>query len=235
METTNNTKSKLTFIFNVIFFGALWGIVEASLGTILHLPMFDKVGMYACSSTIILPIAYYIMANCYKKTGTLFSIPVMGVIAALIKLSVGFFIGFRASVINPSIYIIAESLAMFGALAVFRPKNVLSLKTLGAVILANTTYQFTYLMINWAMGGTNVFASEKAWTLVGESHLFTMNALAILYTFASGAIFYGLFKLAEKLHVEVKFDYKKIIYSPITASVALVIAVGLTITLGVLF
>ena len=124
---------------------------------------------------------------------------------------------------------------MFGALAVFRPKNVLSLKTLGAVILANTTYQFTYLMINWAMGGTNVFANEKAWTLVGESHLFTMNALAILYTFASGAIFYGLFKLAEKLHIEVKFDYKKIIYSPITASVALVIAVGLTITLGLLF
>ena len=221
---------KLRFLFDVLLFGSAWGLLEATLGTLLHLPMFDKAGMYAASSTIMVPIAYYLMANCYKRTGKLYALPIMGVIAALIKLTVAFVIGFRPSVYNPAIYIVVESLAMMGGLAVFRPTNVLSLKTLGAVILANTTYQFSYLMINWANGGTNVFASQKAWMTVGEKYLFTFNCVAILYCFASGALFYGLFKLLERLHVEVKIDYKKFVYSPITAAAVFTVAVALTIT-----
>ena len=232
MEETKTFSTKIKFLITVLLFGSIWGIIEATLGTLLHLPMVDKVGMYACSSTIIVPIAYYLMANCYKRTGAFYSLPIMGIIAASIKLTVGFVVGFRPSVFNPALYIIAESLAMMGAVAIFRPTKVLSLKTLAAVILANTTYQFSYLLINMAMGGTNIFASEKAWVTVGEKYLFTFNGLAILYLFAGGAIFFGLFKLFEKLHVEVKFDYKKIIYSPITASVAFAIAVALTITLA---
>ena len=85
-----------------------------------------------------------------------------------------------------------------------------------------------------AMGGTNIFASEKAWINVGEKYLFKFNCVAILYVFGSGAIFYGLFKLFEKLNVEVKFDYKRIVYSPITASVAFVLALALTMTLALI-
>ena len=232
MDNTKTMNFKIRFALDILLFGSLWGILEATLGTLLHLPMFDKAGMYAASTTIMVPIAYYLMANCFKRTGTVFAMPCMGVLAALIKLTVAFVIGFRPSVYNPAIYIVAESLAMMGALAIFRPTNVLSLRTLGAVILANTTYQFAYLMINWANGGTNVFASEKAWINVGEKYLFKFNCVAILYLFASGALFYGLFKIFEKLNIEVKFDYKKIIYSPITASVAFVLAVALTITLA---
>lgn len=232
MDDTKTMNTKLRFVLDVLLFGSLWGILEATLGTLLHLPMFDKAGMYAASTTIMVPIAYYLMANCFKRTGTVFAMPCMGVLAALIKLTVAFVVGFRPSVYNPAIYIVVESLAMMGALAIFRPTNVLSLRTLAAVILANTTYQFAYLMINWANGGTNVFASEKAWINVGEKYLFKFNCVAILYLFASGALFYGLFKLFEKLNIEVKFNYKKIIYSPITASVAFVLAVVLTITLA---
>lgn len=221
---------KLRFFLDVLLFGSIWGILEATLGTLLHLPFFDKAGMYAASTTIMVPIAYYLMANCYKRTGKFYALPAMGVIAATIKMTVAFVVGFRPSVYNPAIYIIVESLAMMGAVAVFRPTKVLSLKTLGAIILANTTYQFSYLLINMANGGTNVFASQKAWVEVGEKYLFTFNCVAILYVFASGALFYGLFKLLEKLNVEVKFDYKKILYSPITASACFAVAVALTIT-----
>lgn len=234
MDEKRGMNPKIRFIFDILLYGALWGILEATLGTLLHLPMISKVGMYACSSTIMVPIAYYLMANCYKRTNSLLSIVSMGVIAALIKLSVAFLVGFRPSVYNPAIYIIVESLAMMGAVAIFRPTKVLSLRTLGAVILANTTYQFSYLLINMANGGTNIFASQQAWERVGEKYLFTINCIGILYLFASGALFYGLFKLFEKLHVEIKFDYKKILYSPITASVALVIALTLTLTLAAL-
>ena len=220
---------KLKFWLTILLFGSLWGLVEATLGTLLHLPFFDKAGMYAASSTIIVPIAYYLMANCYKRTNSLVSVFFMGTIASLIKLSVAFVIGFRPSVYNPAIYIIVESLAMMGALAVFRPTNVLSLKSLATVILANTTYQLSYLMINMAMGGTNIF-TQKGWLNVGELYLFKFNCVAILYLFASGAIFYGVLKLLERLNVEVKFDYKKILYSPITASACFLVAVALTIT-----
>ena len=65
---------------------------------------------------------------------------------------------------------------------------------------------------------------------VGEKYLFTFNCVAILYCFASGALFYGLFKLLEYLKVEIKFDYKKILYSPITAAACFTVAVALTIT-----
>lgn len=228
-----NEKSKLSIMLrlflDVLLFGSVWGILEATLGTLLHLPFVDKAGMYAASSTIMVPIAYYLMANCYKRTGKFYALPMMGVIAALIKLTVAFVVGFRPSVYNPAIYIIVESLAMMGAVAIFRPTKVLSLKTLGAVILANTTYQFSYLLINMANGGTNIFTAE-GWTRTAEKYLFMFNGLAILYLFASGAIFYGLFKLAERFQFEFKFDYKKIVYSPITASVAFAVAVALTIT-----
>ena len=225
-------KRKLCFVIDVILFGSIWGFLEATLGTLLHLPIVDKAGMYAASSTIMVPIAYYVMAMCYKKTGKLYSVPMMGIIASAIKLCVAFVIGFRPSVYNPAIYIIVESLCMFGALAIFRPKNVLSLKTLASVIVANTVYQFAYLNINMWMGGTNIYASEKAWMKVGEFHLFTMNAVAILYVFASGAILYGIVKVLEAKHVEIKFDYKRIVYSPITASIVFTVAVASTIALA---
>ena len=229
-----NRKQTLTVLLNVVFFGALWGILEATLGTVLHLPALDKAGMYAASTTIMLPIAYYLMAICYKKTGSRWAVFVMGGIAALIKLSVAIVIGFRPSVYNPAIYIVAESLMMGVALIIFNPKNVLSFRTLGAMIFANTLYQFSYLLINMAMGGTNVFASEKAWIEVGEKYLFKFNCVAILYTFASGAIAFGVMKLLEKANVSLKVDIKKLVNSPITAAVTLVIAFTLTLTMALI-
>ena len=220
---------RLRFFLDVLLFGSVWGILEATLGTLLHLPFFDKAGMYAASTTIMVPIAFYLMANCYKRTGKFYALPAMGVIAALIKLTVGFVVGFRASVLNPAMYILVESLAMMGSIAIFIPTKVLSLKTLAAAILASTTYLFSYLLINMASGGTNIF-TQKGWVNVGELYLFKMNCLAILYMFASGGLFYGLFKLFERLNVKVEFNYKRIIYSPITASVCFMVAVALTIT-----
>ena len=231
MENLDKRSNSLNIVFNILFWGALWGIVEATLGTLLHLPAIDKAGMYACSSTIIIPIAYYLMANCYKRTNSFYAVFLMGILASMIKLCVGFVIGFIPSVINPAIYIVVESLLTGVAFLVFRPKNVLSLRTFGAVVFANTAYQFSYLLIKMAMGGTNIFASERAWKLGAEPYLFTINAVAIIYLFASGALFFGAFKLAEKLNFKFSFDFNKLIHSPITASVVTVLAVGLTIGL----
>ncbi len=233
MEKENKKQLTLKILFNVLFWGALWGIVEATLGTILHLPAFDGAGIYLGSSVIIIPIAYILMANCYKRTGSFYSVYLMGVLAAIMKLSVGFFIGFINKVYMPAIYIVAESLAMGTALLIIKPKNVLSFKTLGAIVAANTVYQFSYLVLRMIDGAhnANVFASVEAWKNGAEPYLWTTNCIAIVYTFAVGAAAFGLFKLAERFDLKTKFNLDKIIYSPITSSVAVTLAFALTITL----
>ena len=228
----NEKKFNLSLLFNVLFWGGLWGIVEATLGTILHLPAFEGAGLFLGSSAIIIPIAYFLMANCYKRTNSFYSVYLMGVLAALIKLSVGFVIGFINKVYNPAIYIVVESLAMGTALLIIRPTNVLSFKTLGAMIMANTIYQFLFLVIRMASGGANVFESYEVFVDSGAKYLFTINCIAIIYTFAVGAAAFGLFKLAEKFNWKVNFSLDKIIHSPITASVSVVLALVLTIVLA---
>lgn len=230
MENTEK-RFNLKIVLTILFWGGLWGIVEATLGTLLHLPGFDGTGIYFASSAIVVPIAYCLMANCYKRTNMFYAVYLMGVLAALIKLTVGFVIGFTQKVYNPAIYIVVESLAMGSALAIFRPTNVVSLKTFASIVVANTVYQFMFLVIR-AMNGNNAFESMEAWTKTGEKYLFMMNGLAIVYTMAVGSICYGLFKLAEKRNWSIKFDINKIINSPITAAVAVTLAVGLTIGLS---
>lgn len=231
MENTNENKFSLKTVLTILFWGGLWGIVEATLGTILHLPGIDGMGIYGASTAIVVPIAYCLMANCYKKTKSFYSVYLMGLIAATIKLSVAFVVGFTQKVYNPAIYIVVEALSMGTALAIFRPTNVVSLKTFGAIVVANTVYQFMFLVIR-AMYGNNAFASMAAWTKTGEKYLFTMNGLAIIYTLVIGSIALGVIKLAEKRNWKVNFDINKIIYSPITASLAVMVAIGLTIGLS---
>ena len=232
-EFNMEKKFGLKTIMTILFWGALWGIVEATLGTILHLPGFEGTGLFFASSVIIIPIAYCLMANCYKRTGTFYSVYLMGIIAGLIKLTVGFVIGFIDRVYMPAIYIVVEALAMGSALAIFRPTNVLSLKTFASIVAANTTYQLMYLSITAVMGN-NAFASMEAFSDRGVKYLFTINCLAILYSFVIGSIAFGGFKLAKKLNLNTKFDLNKIITSPITVSVALVLSIGLTIGLALI-
>ena len=222
----------LKMILTIIFWGSLWGIVEATLGTLLHLPATRMI--YYSSNVIILPIAYCLMANCYKKANqSFYAVYLMGVVAALIKLSVGFVIGFIDVVWEPAIYIVLEALAMGSALAIFRPTNVLSLKTFTSIVVANTVYQFSFLVVK-SIKGSDVFTNMATWSKMGEKYLFTVNGLAILYSLAIGAIAFGLFQLAKKLNWNTKLDFNKIIYSPIAASVALVASVGLTIGLSLI-
>ena len=224
-------KNFLKIFLCVVFYGSVWGVLEATLGTLLHLPFFDKFGVFAASTAIMLPIAYFQMGNCYKESGSKYAVFLMGILAAAIKLTAAFVVGFRPSVYNPAIYIVVESLAMGTALIIFNPKNVLSLKTLGAIIFANTVYQFSYLMINWAMGGTNIFASQKAWEYTGQHYLFTMNCVCILYSFAGGALLYGALKLQEK-HAWDFSKVKKVIYHPAFASGLAAVALVLTLVLS---
>ena len=212
--------SPLKILFAVLLFGGMWGILEATLGTFLHLPMVRAIGMYATSTTIMVPIALFLMGACYKRTGTFRSVIYMGFLAAAIKAIVCaiFHLSF-----NPVYYILLESACMMGALAAIRPTNIISFKGLATMILANTSYLAlaTFIRINVMTSSLDAIMANF------EKYVFMYNGLAIIYTFAAGAIIYGVMKLAERF--DWKFEgFKKVLYSPITAAVVATIMVAVT-------
>ena len=215
--------SPLKILFAVLLFGGLWGVLEATLGTFLHLPIVRAAGMYASSTVIMVPIAYFLMGACYKRTNTFRSVFYMGILAASIKAMVCaiFHLSF-----NPVYYIVLEALCMGGALAAIRPSKVISFQGLGTMILANTSYLVlsTFIRINVATSTPSMLVANI------EQYVFLYNALAILYSFAAGAAIYGIMQLANRF--EWKFDgVKKVIYSPITASVVATAMVVVTFLL----
>ena len=223
MNETKSRKSEiLNIVFSVLLFGGLWGIVEATLGTLLHLPVIHRT-MFMSSTTILVPIAFALMSACYKKTGTFRACFYMGILAASMK-AISCLI-FKMS-FNPCYYILIESLAMGVAVLVIRPKKIVSYAGFATVVLASTLYlgASTPLRIN-------VMTSTGAQVMANiEKYVFMFNCVAILYMFAAGAIVYGILKL-----VEVKgWNFSKVkefFYHPAFAGSVAVVALVVTLIL----
>ena len=221
MEERKNSKH-LVILFSVLLFGGLWGIIEATLGTLFHSPVI-KDTMFLCSTTILVPIAYFLMGACYKRTGTFRSVLYMGLFASAIK-TISCLI-FHMS-FNPVFYMLLEASMMGVALLVIRPKEVLSFKGLGTFIIANTLYLLVATFIR-----LDVTRSTASMVMDNITHYaLTLNCVAILYTFAAGAILYGIKVLAVKYNWN--FDgIKKVIYHPAFASSMAAVALVLTIVI----
>ena len=223
MDETKSRKSEiLNIVFFVLLFGGLWGIVEATLGTLLHLPVIHRT-MFMSSTTILVPIAFALMSACYKKTGTFRTCFYMGILAASMK-AISCLI-FKMS-FNPCYYILIESLAMGVAVLVIRPKKIVSYAGFATGILASTLYlgASTPLRIN-------IMTSTIAQVMANiEKYVFMFNCVAILYMFAAGAIVYGILKL-----VEVKgWNFSKVkefFYHPVFAGSVAAVALAVTLIL----
>ena len=207
----------LNTLFSVLLFGGLWGILEATLGTLLHV---KSLGTFASSTTIMVPIAFMLMGACYKRSGSFLSSIYMGILAASIKAMV---CGIFHLSFNPVYYILLESAVMAATLFAIRPKEVLSFKGLGAFIIANTAYLAISTLLR-----VDVVNSYRSVVITNfEDYVFKFNMVAILYTFAFGAILYGVKVLAVKYNW--KLDaLKKIVFSPITATTVASLMVVLT-------
>ena len=210
----------LNILFSTLLFGGLWGILEATLGTLLHMP-FVPGTMFLASTTIMVPIAYFLMGACYKRTETFRSIFYMGVLAAGIKL-ISCLI-FNMS-FNPVYHILLESAFMGLAILAIRPKKIISFAGLGTMILANTAYLATSTLLR-----VNVATATQSVVIANfEKYTFMFNCVAIIYTFAFGAILFGAIKLAEKYEWDFS-KFKKVIYHPAFASSAAAVALVLAI------
>ena len=214
------TKKKvLSILFSVLLFGGLWGILEATLGSLLHMHFIPNT-MFLASSTIMVPIAYFLMGACYKRTGTFLSSFYMAILAGAIKLIACLI--FHMS-FNPVYYILMEGLFMGVALLIIRPKQILSFAGLGTMIIANTLYLgvSTFLRVNV------LYATPSQFIANFEEYTFMINCVAILYTFAAGAILFGAVKLAEKYNWNFS-KLKKVVYHPAFASSVAAVALVLT-------
>ena len=221
-EKMTRKQEILNILFSVLLFGGLWGIVEATLGTLLHLPIVNRT-MFLSSTTILVPIAFGLMGACYKRTNTFRCCFYMGILAASMK-ALSCLI-FKMS-FNPCYYILIESLAMGVAVLVIRPKQIISFAGLATVIIASTLYLAASTPLRINISG--VTAAQFMDNI--ETYVFKFNCVAILYMFVTGAIIYGLLKLAEAR--EWNFSKAKdLIFHPAFAGSVAAVALAVTLIL----
>ena len=221
-EKVSRKQEILNILFSVLLFGGLWGINEATLGTLLHMPFVHRT-MFLSATTILVPIAFALMGACYKRTSTFRCCFYMGVLAASMK-ALSCLI-FKMS-FNPCYYILIESLAMGVAVLIIRPKQIISFAGLATVIIASTLYlaASTPLRIHISSVTAAQFLDNV------ETYVFKFNCVAILYMFVAGAIIYGLLKLAEAR----EWNFSKVkdfIFHPAFAGSVAAIALAVTLIL----
>ncbi len=224
-ENTMKEQNKhLNILFSVLLFGGLWGIVEATLGTLLHMIPHGARLIFWSSTTVLLPIAYFLMGACYKKSGAIRSVLYMGVFAAAIKLISALI--FKSN-LEPALYMLVEAMAMGLALLVFRPKEVISFKGLGTFIFASTLYLLstTFYRIGTGTEITGAIVMSNI-----EKYVFMYNCVAILYAFAIGAAIFGIIKLAQAKNWNLD-SVKKVLFHPAFAGSMAAIAVAVTLVL----
>ena len=120
----------------IVFYGAIWGLVEATLGHALHiLPV--KIGWM-----LWFPIAFSFMKTVYLKTGKHWSVIITALITANIKL-VDLFTSVRIDyVINPAVSIVLESIAVY---TIFRVVSSYGINK-SSIILINTGWRILYML-----------------------------------------------------------------------------------------
>ena len=180
-----------------LFFGALWGIIEATLGYALQfLPPW-------VSGSVMFPIASALMIYVYLQTKSKSSVLMLGVIAASIK-SINFFMPglLPIKTYNPMISIMLQSMVMVGVTYVIDKQKV-SL-TLVSVALASFLWRaffFANIQINHAITGFK-FPQMKSSAATIE-FLFTFGMIGAIFSILT----YGIIVLL-KMNFKLNFQPK---------------------------
>lgn len=143
-------KSILNIVLTVVFFGAIWGLLEATIGYILHwLPSM-------VSGLVMFPIGAALMYAAYRNTDKKSVIIYVGLIAAAIK-AINLLMPLPAigpiKVINPMVSIVLQALVVFGLSFLFERKTKDVKSTfiqVGLIALAVISWRGLFL-VNQAM------------------------------------------------------------------------------------
>ena len=201
----------------IIFFGAVWGIIEASVGYLLHsLP----VSIYI-SGTVLFPIVSYILYKSYKVTNSKTALLSIGFIAAAIK-AVDFFMPFGSpfKIINPMLAIIMESIVVLVVITIIDRDNLKS--KVAGFLAASIGWRVLYLSYSGVQYLSNGFQSD---------YIVSFQAIiqfALLFGIISAAIGLGIHYLDKSVVKTHKTTiFRKI--NPIVSLATLAIAIALTL------
>ncbi len=205
---------KQSIIYAVIFFGALWGAIEATLGYVLQLmPHF-------VSGFIMFPIAALILVAAYHKTHSAKALLMVGAIAAMIKSINLFFPMNHWRTINPMVAIVLESLMVMAVI------GVVVHKPLQQKILA-----FSIASLGWRLLYLGYMGVQFITTGFLHDNLTSMSSF-IAFVFVQGllgaALALMLYYVLEWMRQHVG---KTIQIKPVTATLMVVIAIALTVIL----
>lgn len=199
----------------VVFYGALWGIVEASVGYVLHfLPAL-------IAGTIMFPFASLILYRTYKASQNQWSLLGAGMIAIIIK-SVNFFMPFNNvfKIINPMISILLESLVLMVVI-----KSLSSSKWLTKISL------LTVSSVVWRglfIGYLGIQALTTGFIAVQISSLYEVTSFMIISGLISAAMSVGVLYLSN---LPKRADKPLLPLTPVLSLLAFGLAIILTILL----
>ncbi len=125
----------------ILFYGALWGIIEATLGFALQLPIFPHIA----SGLVMFPIAMTLLAAAYRRTQSAQSLLFIGLVAASIR-AVNLFSPVLLTpwrTVNPMIAIVVESLLVLVVITVVikRPWP----QKVAAIMVASIGWRLTFM------------------------------------------------------------------------------------------
>lgn len=220
---------KLKILFTVLFLGGLWGLLEATLGTLLHLDAFDSI-IFA-STAVLVPIAYLITGRAYIVTGKARTAIYVGLVAAAIKSVCFIFVPTVNKVINPMVAIILESSIMALAFRVTKPTEIVSLKSFVTFMVASTVIRIAY--VGYSMATAVPFKSAYLvngviqWSKIVE-YVITTNAISFAYL----ALYMGIGVLAKsEKGTKIVAKVERFAFTPVFAIVMVAAAVTVTVLL----
>lgn len=205
-------ENKKTFMLvsQIVFYGAIWGVIEASLGYLLHFLPPTIAGI------IMFPIAAFILMKAYRAMGKRSALIYVGIIAAGIK-AVDFLIpGMMAfKTINPMISIVMESLMVAAAYP---------------LLSGNKTYKQILGSIFSSMGWRTGYVLYMAiqFLITGFVSSYITSASAVVNFILLNGLFSGLLVYAM-IYIDLKTVYRSIKFRPVYAFIALAMAFGLQI------
>jgi hypothetical protein len=197
-----------------LFYGALWGLAEATTGHFLHLLRIPGLAGF-----ILFPVGFFLMSRAFSRSGRFLAVFLTSWIAAWIKLADLFLPGADfLAVWNPVQAILLQGLAAAGILLAARKIRL----TAAQAILASLSWRLAYIALSFF--GVEFLAAEN---LFQVGPVFLLRFL-LLDSLANGLLIYFIMKMRLPLPIE---KTTKLFRRPALAAALLIAALAAEVLL----
>ena len=182
MENSSRLDRYSDFL-NIVVWGSIWGIFEATAGYLLHLLPFNF------GWIVWYPAACFFMVSAYRKSGNASSVIYVALLCASIKL-LNLLLPIRIDkVINPSVSIVLESISMYLAIKILGEGQKKTFVKAISAISMNTAWRLMfalYLLVavpDWMRDISVISSTEKIISFFITQNIITSLVIFICYQF----------------------------------------------------